>query len=98
MLAVVAPPLLLLEVLNVAAKRWRWSVDGVRAMGSDLRAIPFHFMEPDIRTVTEWVVAGLSAYDAAYVAVAETAGMPLLTLDEQILESAPGVARRPSAE
>ena len=40
---------------------------------------------------------GLSAYDAEFVALARTLGVPLVTLDAGILDGAPDVALRPRA-
>lgn len=68
-----APPTLLLEVLNVAGRKW--------------------LVGPDLPAVARWVGRGLSAYDAAYVAVAEAAGVELVTADRRIVEVAPGIAR-----
>jgi predicted nucleic acid-binding protein len=42
--------------------------------------------------VARWAANGLTAYDAAYVVVAEQAGVKLITDDEQIVASAPTVA------
>ena len=42
--------------------------------------------------MARWAANGLTAYDAAYVAVAEHAGAQLITDDEQIVAIAPGVA------
>ena len=41
------------------------------------------------------IECGLTAYDAEFVAVARTLGVPLVTLDGGILEGAPDVAVRP---
>jgi predicted nucleic acid-binding protein len=49
-------------------------------------------VEPDLSRVARWTARGLSASDAAYVAVAETAEVQLVTDDERILALAPAIA------
>jgi predicted nucleic acid-binding protein len=91
-LRVAAPPLLWLEILNVAARRWRW--DGVQldALAAALPELGFDLIEPELDAIAEWAAGGLTAYDAAYVAVAEEAGIPLLTDDAEICRVAASVA------
>jgi predicted nucleic acid-binding protein len=45
-------------------------------------------VEPEMVVVARWAAAGLTAYDAAYVAVAEQTGSPLITGDPEILRLA----------
>ncbi len=40
---------------------------------------------------------GLSAYDAQFVVVAETSGVPLVTADRKILQGCPRIAVSPEA-
>jgi predicted nucleic acid-binding protein len=94
-LSVLAPPLLQLEVLNVAGRRWGWSGDTLADLAETLDHLPLELVEPELPAVATWVSRGLTAYDAAYVAVAATAGAPLFTLDATILTVAEDVARRP---
>jgi predicted nucleic acid-binding protein len=93
-LLVVAPPLLYLEILNVAGRRWQWSVESLRSLASSLDNLAFDLMEPDLDPVVRWVARGLTAYDAAYVAVAESAQIPFLTADPTILSVAGDIAER----
>ena len=93
-LAVLAPPLLHLEILNVAARRWGWSGTALEQLARDLEDLGFELVEPELVTVARWVASGLTAYDAAYVAVAEEATVPLFTVDEEILRAAGGIAQR----
>ncbi len=100
-LSVVAPTLLFLELLNVAGRRWGWNEAALLELAAALDDLSFEVGEPDVAAIAAWVARGLTSYDANYVALAESRGVPLVTDDETILEVAPGVARplvgRPSA-
>jgi predicted nucleic acid-binding protein len=91
-LRVLAPTLLMLETINVAARQWRWSEEALLRFEKRLSTLGFELKEPEPEEVARWAAAGLTAYDAAYVAVAEQAGVPLITDDEEIVARAPGVA------
>ncbi len=93
-LLVFAPPLLWLELLNVAGRRWRWDETALTQLAEGLADLGFEVVEPDLPAVARWTAAGLTAYDAAYVAVAELEAVTLVTDDDQILATAPEVARR----
>jgi predicted nucleic acid-binding protein len=88
-LRVVAPPLLWLEILNVAARRWRWSSSQLEQLAASLPELGFEEIEPELEGIAEWAAKGLTAYDAAYVATAEEAGIPLITDDAEICRIAP---------
>jgi predicted nucleic acid-binding protein len=88
-LAVLAPPLLWLEVVNIAARRWGWPPKQLEGLAAELPALGFELLEPDLAGVARWAGAGLTAHDAAYVAVAEEAGVQLITDDAGIVEAAP---------
>lgn len=88
-LRVVAPPLLWLEILNVAARRWHWSASQLDRLAASLPELGFEEVEPELEGVAEWAAQGLTAYDAAYVATAEEAGIPLITDDAEICRIAP---------
>jgi predicted nucleic acid-binding protein len=92
-LFVVAPSLLFLEMVNVAGRRWGWSETELLDLASGLDDLMFDIQEPDLTTVAIWVSRGLTAYDAAYVAVAEGRGIALVTDDHVILDVAADVAR-----
>ena len=49
--------------------------------------------EPELDAVASWVARGLTAHDAVYVALAEERGLPLVSDDQAILETASGIAR-----
>lgn len=91
-LEVQAPTLLWLEILNVAARRWRSTQAKLEQLANSLTRLDFEMKDPDITAVARWTGQGLTAHDAAYVALAEQAGVHLVTDDEQILRVAPELA------
>lgn len=91
-LRVLAPPLLWLEVANVAARRWHWPEAQLGRLAAAWPNLGFELIEPDLAVVAQWAARGLTAYDAAYVAVAKEAGVPLVTDDAEILRTAPRLA------
>jgi predicted nucleic acid-binding protein len=90
---VTVPTMLPLEVLNVTARKWRVAPEVISQTARWFDLVGLKVTSPDLRAVARWVVAGLSAYDAAYVAVAEAVGAELITADRQIVAAAPGIAR-----
>lgn len=92
-LAVIVPPLLFLEILNAFGRWWAWPEDELIVLASSLTSLRFEVEEPELERVAAWTARGLTAYDAAYVAVAEARDIQLVTSDGLILEKAPGLAR-----
>jgi predicted nucleic acid-binding protein len=92
-LAILAPALLPLEILNVCGRRWSWDREALQELAGALDDLSLELVQPDLPSVARWVTEGLTAYDAAYVAVAEEASIPLLTLDAEILRLAGAVAQ-----
>jgi predicted nucleic acid-binding protein len=90
---VTVPSLLFLELLNVAGRRWSWNEDALTQLASALDEIEFEVGEVELVSIASWTSRGLTAYDAAYVALAEARGVPLVTDDDTILSIAPNVAR-----
>jgi len=88
-LRALAPPLLWLEILNIAARRWRWTAAQLEQLAAVLPELGFELIEPDLAGIARWAANGLTAYDAAYVAVAEQAGVQLVTADAEIVRTAP---------
>lgn len=91
-LVVLAPPLLRLEIVNAAGRRWRWAEDELVELAVALDGVGFEFEEPELARVASWTARGLTAYDAAYVALAEGRGIPLITDDDLVVAVADDVA------
>ncbi len=83
-------------MLNIAARQLRWPTDRLAALASDLLDIGFQTAEPPLAGVAAWAARGLTAYDAAYVALAESLGIPLITADREIVRIAGPLARTPA--
>ena len=92
-LAVVVPSLIFLELLNVVGRRWGWHEESLAEFAGALDDLGLDVREPELHAVAAWVSRGLTAYDAAYVALAEQIGIELVSDDAQILSSAAEVAR-----
>lgn len=91
-LIVFAPPLLRLEIVNVAGRRWRWPESALLELAGALDELGFELIEPDLARVACWTARGLTAYDAAYVAVAEAGGTQLVTDDDLLVTIADQIA------
>ena len=91
-LIVFTPPLLRLEIVNVAGRRWRWDEAALVELAAALDELGFVQTEPDLVRVARWTARGLTAYDGAYVAVAEEIGTQLITDDALIVEVAREIA------
>jgi predicted nucleic acid-binding protein len=91
-LRVLAPQLLWLELMNVPARRWHWPRARLEQLATTLEQLGFEVLEPELPSVARWAATGLTAYDAAYVAIAEQAGAQLITDDERIVAAAPQLA------
>lgn len=89
---VLAPPLLWLELVNVAARSWRWSGKQLDDLAATLPQLGFEIVQPGLPRLASWAASGLTAYDAAYVTVAEEAGVQLVTDDAGIVRAAPETA------
>jgi predicted nucleic acid-binding protein len=93
-LHVLAPPLLCLDLLNVAARRWGWTQDQLEQLAITIGKLGFELVEPDPAAVARWVAAGLTSYDAAYVALAEQARVELITDDDRLARALTGALSR----
>jgi predicted nucleic acid-binding protein len=92
-LRVTAPRFLLLELMNAFGRRLRPDGDRLVALAAVLEDFRFELVDPPLSDVARWTARGLTAYDAAYVAVAEAAGIELITDDGEIVAVAPEIAR-----
>lgn len=92
-LIVFTPPLLRLEIVSVAGRRWRWDEPALADLADALDDLGFELTEPDLVRVAHWTSRGLTAYDAAYVAVAESVGASLVTDDDLIVDIAANIAQ-----
>lgn len=91
-LVVIAPPLLHLEIANVAGRRWGWDEAALLELAAALDSLGFELRQPALRSVAQWTARGLTAYDATYVALAQAEAIRLVTDDELILDLAGEVA------
>lgn len=91
-LEVVVPPLLFIEVLNVAGRRWRLDLGALGRLADSLTALAFLVRQPQLGAIARWTARGLTAYDACYVALAEARRTVVVTADRQILEVAGALA------
>ena len=94
-LSVTVPPLLFLELLNVAGRQLHWSLEVLDDFADRLDRTGFDVVEPELKPVARWIGNGLTAYDASYVALAEQLDVALITVDRLILKTAPRVSRTP---
>jgi len=89
-----APTLLPYECSNVirrAELSGAISADQAAQAHADLLDLALDLWPYDVLATRAWELrANLSSYDAAYVALAEMLGVPLVTLDQRILR-APGI-------
>jgi predicted nucleic acid-binding protein len=74
-LSVVVPPILFLELVDVAGTRWRWEAEAAGEV-ANFGDLSFEESEPESPSVAAGVSRGLTAYDAAYVALAERTRRP----------------------
>jgi predicted nucleic acid-binding protein len=91
-LVVFAPPLLRLEIVNVAGRRWRWAEGALVELAAALEELGLELREPELGRVARWTAHGLTAYDAVYVALADAEAIRLITDDDGIVTAAPEVA------
>ena len=90
----VAPPLLAYELTGVARKKalhYPSERDRILALLRDARSLSIRWEEVDHPAVLDLALAtGLTTYDAAYLFLARSLGLPLATLDERLRRHARG--------
>lgn len=90
--AVLVPEHFWLEVVNVLVRRHGWDTAGVVRAIRELDELGVTIAPSDrpltLLALDRMVTHGLSAYDAAYLAVAEAADAVLLTLDQGLAAAA----------
>jgi predicted nucleic acid-binding protein len=92
-LVISAPPLLFVEILNIAARRWGWGGPDLEMLAAHMVALAFQVHQPALVRIACWASLGLTAHDACYVALAEQRRAQLITADDRILAVAVNVAR-----
>jgi predicted nucleic acid-binding protein len=97
-LTVAVPPLLFVEVLNVAGRRWRLTPDALEQLAARLASLSFLVRQPPLGSIARWTARGLTAYDACYVALAEERGTVVITADERMLAVAGALAHSLAGE
>lgn len=96
-----APLLCRSELRSVAMKHVRAGNGTVESAVASVRAAEWvlarrEFMVATDRVLTLAESSGCSSYDCEYVALAMELAVPLYTLDRELLEAFPNVARRPN--
>jgi PIN domain len=92
-LVITVPPLMFLELINIAARRWGWGGTALESLAEQLDAFGFQVRQPSLTRIAHWAGRGLTAYDACYVALAEQLRVQLVTADDRILGVAGQLAR-----
>jgi predicted nucleic acid-binding protein len=95
-----APLLCRSELRSVAMKHVRAGNVAVESAVASVRAAEWVLARREFMVATDRVLSladrsGCSSYDCEYVALAMELAVPLYTLDRQLLEAFPEVARRP---
>lgn len=88
LLAITAPPLLFVETLNIAARRWRWEAPLLSDLAEQMDTYAFRVQQPSLAAIARWAGRGLTAYDACYVALAEERRTLVVTADTRLLSVA----------
>ncbi|MBV9402615.1 MAG: type II toxin-antitoxin system VapC family toxin [Candidatus Eremiobacteraeota bacterium] len=88
-LSVVVPPLLHIEIINAAGRKWQWPRAALRNLAQAMDTLGFRIREAPLAAMAEWTARGLSAYDA----LADVHRLPLITEDRLILSTARRLAR-----
>ena len=85
---VIVPPLIFLELLNAAPRRWGWDAGRLESFAIELDRLGLVVRQPPLRGVARWCARGLTSYDAAHVALAEELRTQVVTDDDRIIRVA----------
>ena len=89
---IIVPSVFWIEVLNVLARRYRYSGDAILESVALLDGLGLTTVDESrpslLLTVEAMVTHGLTAYDAVYLALADSSDADLLTLDQQLAAAA----------
>ena len=89
-----APPLLAYELTSIARKKIRAAPKQQTFIRAALRVglhMPFRWTDVDHVAVLELALStGLSTYDASYLYLSRSLGIPLATFDQRLLEALQG--------
>ena len=91
-LIVCVPPLLHLELLGIARRRWAADEWQLVEFGRTMLDYGFLVQQPDLLAVGRWTARGLTAYDACDVALAEERRTTVVTADRQMASVAAPLA------
>jgi predicted nucleic acid-binding protein len=91
-LLIAVPPLLHLEIVNAASRRWGWDAEALVALAQNLLGLGLDVRQPSLPGIARWAGRGLTAYDACYVALAEERRTVVFTADERMLAIAGALA------
>lgn len=89
----VTSPMMVFEVLNHFGRRQRMTGPALTRLERWYRRFGIIEMPPAWASMTTWISRGLTAYDASYVAIADDGGVPLITLDDEVLRLFPNAGR-----
>lgn len=65
-----------------------WNSAALNKLVTGLQRLGFEIHDPSLEAIARWTAQGLTAYDSAYVALAEAEGLRLVTDDGFVLEKA----------
>ena len=92
-LGVLVPPSFVPDVLGLVADRG-WRRDRIVMLARALPAIGFEVRDPRLETLARWLGGGVTPAQAAYPALAEDSGRPLVASDPVVRKRAASVLQR----
>ncbi len=95
LLTLVAPRTMPLEILEATARSTDWPASRLAKVAAELDRLGLELRDPPAAELASWLARGLGGADAGYAALASGLGIPLVTIDEELLRRAAPVAQRP---